>query len=97
MALAIRFTGWILFAAGLAVFLLNGSFAQIRNPVNMAALIGTVVGMILTSLSTVIEHFVKLRRPQEPLPPPPPPPLEPRPEKHYEPRPLKTDDKPPSA
>lgn len=65
MAIIIRMTGWGLFAAGGLVFILNGGFTNIRQPINMIAMLLMPIGMILTGVSNLVDHFVKLRRRRE--------------------------------
>ena len=68
MALALRTTGWGLFILGIGAFIFVGGFGALRdgNPTHRilawVGMFGALFGMILTSTSRLIGHFVELRR-----------------------------------
>ncbi|MBI4565533.1 MAG: hypothetical protein HY716_12635 [Planctomycetes bacterium] len=94
MTLGLRFGGWMLFAIGAAVFIVNGSFANIKSPITMVGLLAMPIGMILTMSSNILAWRVHMKaldrrsRLRRESPPPDLPPTSSTPEKHYAPRKL---------
>ncbi len=68
MAFALRIAGWGLFVLGIGAFIFVGGFGALRdeNPTHRVlawvGMFGALLGMILTSMSRLIGHFVELRR-----------------------------------
>lgn len=68
MALALRIAGWGLFVLGIGIFIFVGDFGALRdeNPAHRilawVGMFGALFGMILTSTSRLIGHFVELRK-----------------------------------
>lgn len=68
MALALRIVGWGLFVLGIGTFIAVGGFDALRQPgptyriLAWVGMFGGLFGMILTSTSRLIGHFVELRR-----------------------------------
>lgn len=71
MILALRIAGWGLFALGMATFILVGAFSAVRSDDSLhrilawAGMFGALFGMILTSTSRLIGHFVGIRKLKE--------------------------------
>jgi hypothetical protein len=57
----LRVSGWLAFLVGGGVFLWQGGFSEARNPFVWAGMFVMLLGMILTSLSNLAAHFVKMR------------------------------------